>query len=61
MVWNIDDGVKVRRPGWCSNLVKNMLTLFFEGPTLENFCLKTSPLPRNSGLAEMKRQGREEV
>jgi len=26
--------VQVRGPGRCSNLVKNMLTRFFEGPTL---------------------------
>ena len=47
--------------GRCSNLVKNMLTRFFEWPTLEIFCLKTSPLLRNSSLAERKRPGREGV
>ena len=38
-----------------------MLTRFFEGPPLRNFCLKISPLSRNSFLAERKRPGREEV
>jgi len=38
-----------------------MLTRFFEGPPLGNFCFKTSPLSRNSGLVERKRPGREEV
>jgi len=38
-----------------------MLTRFFEGPPLGNFCLKTLPLSRNSGLTERKRPGREEV
>ena len=51
--------VQVRGPGRCSNLVKNMLTLFFEGPPPGNFCLKTSPLSRNSSLAQRKRPGRE--
>jgi len=51
--------VSVRELGWCSNLLKNMLTRFFEGPPLGNFCLKTSPLSRNSGLAQRNRAGRE--
>ena len=45
-------------PGWCSNLVKNILTHFLEGPTPGNFCLKNSPLSRNSDPAERKRPGR---
>jgi len=36
--------VQVRGPGRCSNLVKNMLTRFFEGPVPGNFGLKISPL-----------------
>jgi len=37
-----------------------MLIRFFEGPTLGNFCLKISPISRNSCLSERKRPGWEE-
>jgi len=53
--------VQVRGPGWCCNLVENMLTRLFEGPIPGKFCLKTSPLSRNSGVVEWKRSGREGV
>ena len=51
----------MRGPGRCSNLVKNMLTRFYEGPPLGKFCFKISPLSRNSGLVERKRPAQEEV
>jgi len=37
------DMVQVRGTGWCSNLVKNMLTRFFEGPS-GKFLWKTSAM-----------------
>ena len=37
----------------------SVLTRFFEGPTLGNFCLKISPLSRNSAVSERYRPGRE--
>ena len=46
---------------WFLHFSINMLTSFFEGPPLGNFCLKTSPLSRNSSLVERKRPGREGV
>jgi len=54
---DLDHGLS-ERTGRCSNLVKNMVTRFFEGQTPENFCLKNSLLSRNSGTAERKRPGR---
>jgi len=57
----LDPDHGVRGPGRCSNLEKNMLTRFFERPPPGNFCLKTSPLSRNSGLAKRMRPGREGV
>ena len=54
--------VQVRGPGWCRNLVKNMLTRFFEGPPLGNKFLLENLTPfekfQSSGK---KRPGREGV
>jgi len=58
-IWplDLDDGLSEgNRDG--SNLEKNILTRFFEGPTLGIICMKNSPLSRNSGTAERKRPGR---
>jgi len=44
--------------GQCGNLVKFMMTSFFEGPTPGKICLKNLPLSRNSGPAERKRLSR---
>jgi len=53
--------VQVRGPGRYSNLVKNMLTCFFEGPLPGNFGFKISPLSRNSAVEERNRPGQEGV
>jgi len=50
--------VQVRAParGRCSNLVKNMLTRFFEGSAPGNFCRK----PRPSREIPLLRKGRDQ-